>query len=206
MFHRSRNRQGGNAALRHSPPLSRLIVFLTLTLSAVAAAQTWQQVLLDSFRVGSGEVLLSNGDGFGYAASPDTPPNASQRFYIQADLWFMGSTAGGGAFFVFGSSTDSLWAAGYSRSFHQILFGRVQRDSSGRARLQPLAAKLVEILNRHNKYVFRIIFLPEEGGIRTEVNGVPLAAEFPARITGLSLFGYAVEQARVKFAPLGFGQ
>lgn len=171
-----------------------------------AVAQEWQTNGADTFFTDSeGKICLQAQQGYGYALRPGRLPDSPSRFWLKGDLWFSTAPETTDAFFVFGQDCATgrrLWAAGYSLSQKQILFGELEAAESGEVQFRPLAKKAVEILNAEDKYVFMVIFSRHNNDLAIEVNGVPLAVNFLLADKEFTCFGYLVRNGLVRFQPL----
>lgn len=182
------------------------LLFFALLGWYCAAAQNWQTARLDSFFTDSeGKIFLQARQGYGYAVRPGRQPDSPSRFWLKGDLWFSSDPETTDAFFVFGQDSGAgrrLWAAGYSLSEKQILFGALEISPGGEVQFRLLAKKTVEILNSEDKYVFMFIFSRRSDDVAVEVNGVPMAVKFPLPDKEFTWFGYMVRGGSVRFQPL----
>ncbi|MCK6622413.1 MAG: hypothetical protein HUU32_12430 [Calditrichaceae bacterium] len=182
------------------------LLFFILIGGHCAAAQNWQTSGADTFFTDSeGKICLQTLQGNGYAIRPGRLPDSPSRFWLKGDLWFSSDPETTDAFFVFGQDTGAgrrLWAAGYSLSEKQILFGALEISPGGEVQFRLLAKKTVEILNSEDKYVFMFIFSRRSDDVAVEVNGVPMAVKFPLPDKEFTWFGYMVRGGSVRFQPL----
>lgn len=171
-----------------------------------AVAQEWQTNGADTFFTDSeGKICLQAQQGYGYALRPGRLPDSPSRFWLKGDLWFSTAPESTDAFFVFGQDSAAglkLWAAGYSLSEKQIRFGALEISPGGEVQFRLLAKKTVEILNSEDKYVFMFIFSRRSDEVAVEVNGVPMAMNFPPSDKEFTWFGYLVRGGFVRFQPL----
>jgi len=153
----------------------------------------------------AGEWLLTQASGLGMVHGRFQPPQTDRRFWMEGDLFFESNPRSSAAYYLFGFyEADSLylWAAGYRLETREILFGRVERDGlTDSMRLQKFAAKPVEIVNLHRKYVYKLIFLHETREIKVEINGVPMLAPLPFSPGQLTHFGYMIDSGSLRCEP-----
>ncbi len=182
------------------------LLFFILIGGHCAAAQNWQTSGADTFFTDSeGKICLQTRQGNGYALRPGRLPDSPSRFWLKGDLWFSTPPETTDAFFVFGQDSGAgggLWAAGYSLSEKQILFGALEISPGDEGQFRLLAKKAVEILNSEDKYVFMFIFSRGSADLAVEVNGVPMAVNFPFPDKDFTSFGYMVRGGSVRFQPL----
>ncbi len=170
-------------------------------------AQDWQISQLDTFFFDADNaIVLSASQQYGFALRQRQPPNFSEKFWIEGNIFHENSPMETDLYLMFGdASTDSLWAAGYSLRQKQIIFGRVEKQTGGEVIFKKLASKAVEIIDFRKKYVYRIIFVHKTNEMIAEVNGAPMAVKLSFPVHRLDYFGYLLKGKQVRVELLRFG-
>ncbi len=183
------------------------VVSIFLAFCPALLAQGWQTSHIDTFFFDSNnQAVLTAPQQYGFAIRQQQPPNYNQRFWIEGNIFYENPPQESDLYFIFGvASTDSIWAAGYSLSQKQIIFGRVEIQTNDEIVFTKRASKPVEIIDFRKKYVYRIIFVHKTNEVIIEVNGVPMTVKLSFPVNLLNQFGYLSRGKQVQVELMRFG-